>query len=797
MQRLLRLMGVMTLLSVVLVLAAPWIIAQTGLRDRLINAIMGTPNLSASTQRASFGWFSPLAIEDVRIDGKLRRFRVELESLTADRSWPGLLASSPELGMIAIDKPHVQLLLPLGERGTRSTILSPTFTAVVSDAVLTVRTSESDEPVIDVDGIDMTLHVQQADEGRLLTLDPLDVFTRRKLTPKLCNRLLHLMNPSLRDATQVEGEFSLSLDKLRIPIGIPEDQLIRQIEVEGELALHRVSIEAQSPILQALAKLLADIHGKETPETIRVVKDAAIRFQVRDGRVFHEGLRLGFPDIAPGLLISSRGSVGLDETLDLYLEVPRLDKAKLEERGPVQCHITGTLTKPRLFAKDASLVIHLPNRPEALIDMDGIDLIVQVEDSPTGRVLTVDPVEVFKREKLSRRLASSLVHLIEPETRYSPELTGEISLTLDKLRIPLGLSEEEWLSGLVVHGKLAIHQVATVAKDPMRQAIVKLLADLYGKEAAEVVRVAHDTEIDFQLRDGRLHYEGLRFGFPDIDPELLVTSQGSVGLDETLDLHLELPRLDKAKLAERGPVQCHITGTMSNPQLSVKDASLVVRMAEYDQPLLDVDAIDVTMHVETEEDVRMLALAPVKVFDKQKLTPALNDELLRLVAPTLGDVADVQGNVSLTLDTFRVPLGASKDQLVKGVELTGRLQLHEVSMTVETPLLSAMVKVLADLYGKKPSEVIRVVKDADIRFEVRNGRLFHEGLSIGFPDISPELLGTSRGSVGLDKSLDLIVEVPSVLAKADEAPGDTGSDHVRLKITGTIDKPTVVEIKDQ
>jgi hypothetical protein len=78
------------------------------------------------------------------------------------------------------------------------------------------------------------------------------------------------------------------------------------------------------------------------------------------------------------------------------------------------------------------------------------------------------------------------------------------------------------------------------------------------------------------VRDGRLHHDGQRIGFPDIDPELVISSRGSIGIDETLDLHLELPRLRKAK-RDKGPVQCHVTGTIPEPKISIQNAPLVVR----------------------------------------------------------------------------------------------------------------------------------------------------------------------------------------------------------------------------
>jgi hypothetical protein len=107
-----------------------------------------------------------------------------------------------------------------------------------------------------------------------------------------------------------------------------------------------------------------------------------------------------------------------------------------------------------------------------------------------------------------------------------------------------------------------------------------------------------------------------------------------------------------------------------------------------------------------------------------------------------------------------------------------------------------MVKMLADMYGKKPSDVVRIVEDAKIPFEVREGRMYHEGLRIGFPDISPDLVANSRGSVGFDDSLDLELDVPRIVVKDKTNPADAKIEgFVRFRITGTIDKPVVTEIK--
>jgi hypothetical protein len=377
-------------------------------------------------------------------------------------------------------------------------------------------------------------------------------------------------------------------------------------------------------------------------------------------------------------------------------------------------------------------------------------------------------------------------------------VTGEISLSFNKLRVPLGVALDQAVKQAEAEGKVTLHQVGAEVTSPLWQGLIRLLADMNGKQPSDKIRLLEESEIQFQVRDGRLHHDGQRIGFPDIDPELVIASRGSIGIDETLDLHLEFPRLLRKGERAKGPVQCHITGTIRQPKIAVADASLVVQLTEGKKAALKVDNVNLSFSVEESKTGRMLALAPVSVFEKRKLTPELDDQLLQLIAPTLADLAGVQGGaVSLNLDSFRVPLGVPIREAAKKVELAGKLQLHQLSVSAKTPLLQTMVKVLADMHGKKASEVVRVVQNDEVRFRMRDGRMEHEGLRFGFPDISPELLISSRGSVGFDKTLDFVLEVPSIFINRTTGQVTRGSTPVRLRVTGTLDNPTVTEIKDR
>jgi hypothetical protein len=430
--RIIRILGIVAILLAVLIVVAPWIVAHTRLRDYAINAILASPSVTASSDSASFGWFSPLSVHGLHLNSTNNHVVVLVDDIASEQSPYQLWSSAPDLGMIKVDKPHVILELPpdvqIQERHNR---LEPTFAANIKDAALTVRLAGQDEPIIDVEDINMTARIEKAEEGRVLTLDPVVIFDRRKVSPKLASKLLHLFDPTMSDAPEISGEFSFSLDKLRIPIGIPRDQVVKRMEVEGKLVLQQVLTDVKNPMGQALVELVADMNGKDASDVVRLAHNTEIRFQVRDGRLHHEGLRIGLPDIDPSLQITSHGSVGLDKTLDLYVDLPRLDEALRKEKGPAKCRITGTIDNPKITVEDGSLVLRHHDRKEPMFATDGINLSMQVENTAKGRVLVVEPVEVFKKKKLSLVVASGLLKLLAPDVVDSErEVAGEISLSL-------------------------------------------------------------------------------------------------------------------------------------------------------------------------------------------------------------------------------------------------------------------------------------------------------------------------------------------------------------------------------
>jgi hypothetical protein len=145
--------------------------------------------------------------------------------------------------------------------------------------------------------------------------------------------------PALAHAGQAEGEISLLVDGGRFPLASPASG-----ELKGTLIVHTARVSA-TPLARELGVLL---HG---PAEANLNHESRVAFRLISGRIHHEELELAFPD----LTIRSTGSVGLDGTLNVTLEMPVpprwLGTGKLSAalaKKTIRVPVTGTLDHPRL-----------------------------------------------------------------------------------------------------------------------------------------------------------------------------------------------------------------------------------------------------------------------------------------------------------------------------------------------------------------------------------------------------------------------------------------------------------------
>lgn len=164
-------------------------------------------------------------------------------------------------------------------------------------------------------------------------------------------------------------------------------------------------------------------------------------------------------------------------------------------------------------------------------------------------------------------------------------------------------------------------------------------------------------------------------------------------------------------------------------------------------------------------------------IEKARITPELCDGLLGLALPALGHVAQVEGTMSLVLEGARIPLSD-----VSRAQVKGKIVLHGARFGP-----GPLSRELAGAFKTSPPSC--AVREAEIPFHLINGRVYHRDLELTFPDFTIR----SSGSVGLDGSLALLIEMPvpvKLLGTAKVSPA-LAKQTIRLPIVGTVHEPRI------
>lgn len=165
------------------------------------------------------------------------------------------------------------------------------------------------------------------------------------------------------------------------------------------------------------------------------------------------------------------------------------------------------------------------------------------------------------------------------------------------------------------------------------------------------------------------------------------------------------------------------------------------------------------------------------VVDHCQLSPGMCSDVLEFVAPILSKATRAQGEISIDLDDWRIPL----DHPEQG-ELAGRLALHDVEIGAGN-----FVRSLAELLRVPPN--IALARESVVRFELVEGRIRHRDLEFELPGAKVR----TSGSVGFDRTLDLLAEVrlqlPKKLTEKSELARSLSEKTLQIPITGTLSKP--------
>jgi hypothetical protein len=341
------------------------------------------------------------------------------------------------VGRIDIERPRLNLVVdPQAAQPDTAGIQGDlTLTALVTDAEIRVHTPNQTEPVIHLSGLDLAASVEQRGEGRDLVIQPTVVFDREPLSPQLCHQGLQLVAPALADSTSVAGELTFQLNKFRVPLdGTDEHTGAERMEIAGLLTLHHVTAGLKNPAIGQVVQLVATLLHIDIPRTIRVVEDTEVAFEVREGRVYHEGLAFVLSELAPDFVVRTSGTVGIDESLDLTVEVA-IPQSLLRDgpvgrqlsRHPFAVHVAGSLDQPK---------IELPLNQPWLTDLvrDVLSHQPTQEDRPLANALIDALEDLIEQPPNSESPTPILDRLRQARRADRDEARGRPTPLLDLLR---------------------------------------------------------------------------------------------------------------------------------------------------------------------------------------------------------------------------------------------------------------------------------------------------------------------------------------------------------------------------
>jgi hypothetical protein len=216
----------------------------------------------------------------------------------------------------------------------------------------------------------------------------------------------------------------------------------------------------------------------------------------------------------------------------------------------------------------------------------------QVRFVPQPAELALPAGPLLSNVRISPEVSEAMLKYVAPVLAGATQSEGQFSMHLDGTRVPLAEPRRADSAG-----RLTVHSVRVVPGPLARELIgvaqqIESLAKrrdptaLLGRSTRPQVTLLaiRDQQVNFRVVEGRVHHQNMEFQVGDV----MLRSQGSVGLDETLALTLHVPIQDAWIAKEpllaglKGQtLQVPVSGTLTRPQLDQRAvASLSAQLLE-------------------------------------------------------------------------------------------------------------------------------------------------------------------------------------------------------------------------
>lgn len=231
---------------------------------------------------------------------------------------------------------------------------------------------------------------------------------------------------------------------------------------------------------------------------------------------------------------------------------------------------------PSLAAEiiDAGVVVRTPDAVKPAIDIQGVDVTLRVEGNEKTPVLRIDPATIFDHEAITPELCGQGLQLVAPLLADEVAASGEFSLRLNQFEVPVSQPSDP--TAIHIRGELELHSASVSLKNTLANNVLDVLAQVIGKAIPDRMTVAKGVVVEFEVVDGRIHHRGLALLLPSGDNSIEIVSNGSVGIDESLDLQVSV-QLPEGLLGNNAlsqslsgkPIVVAIGGTLKEPEIQM------------------------------------------------------------------------------------------------------------------------------------------------------------------------------------------------------------------------------------
>ncbi|MFK7738530.1 MAG: hypothetical protein AB8B50_21065 [Pirellulaceae bacterium] len=189
----------------------------------------------------------------------------------------------------------------------------------------------------------------------------------------------------------------------------------------------------------------------------------------------------------------------------------------------------------------------------------------------------------------------------------------------------------------------------------------------------------------------------------------------------------------------------------------------------------------------------VLAQKPMVMLENVEITEQMCNGWLKYVAPLVAETASVDGRLSLSVEQALLTPANPQNQTV-----VGQLVIHNATVG-PGPLSSSVIGLVKQVEAIRKQDFTQAVGNTDrvwmdmpeqrIAFQMLNGRVSHENLSV---DIGDATIST-RGSVGVDGSMNMLATMPIPDDWADKSPWLEGlrGQSLDFPVGGTVSKPQI------